>query len=101
MYESDRRIAVEWGRAAKTETGDAFPVRLTVYCDDRYGMLKQMTSIITDEKSNIRNVEAQTSNTQATIDIVLDIDDLSHLRRIITGLRKIPGVHDVQRMQKI
>jgi hypothetical protein len=27
--------------------------------------------------------------------------DLKHLERIVTGVRKIPGVRDVQRMQKI
>ncbi|HVZ59209.1 MAG TPA: TGS domain-containing protein, partial [Terriglobales bacterium] len=101
MYESDRRIDVEWGRAAKEDSLSGFPVRLTVYCDDRYGMLKQMTAIITDEKSNIRNIEAKTSNTLATIEIVLDIDDVAHLQRIMNGVRKIPGVHDVQRIQKL
>jgi GTP pyrophosphokinase len=64
-------------------------------------MLKQMTAIITDEKSNIRNIEAKTSNTLATIEIVLDIDDVAHLQRIMNGVRKIPGVHDVQRIQKL
>jgi len=32
---------------------------------------------------------------------VIDIEDLNHLQRIVTGLRKIPGVRDVQRIQKI
>jgi len=40
-------------------------------------------------------------NSQAVVDIVLDISDLKHLETIITGLRKIPGVRDVQRLQKI
>jgi ACT domain len=31
----------------------------------------------------------------------MDIADLKHLERIIQGLRKIPGVHDVQRLQKV
>jgi hypothetical protein len=33
--------------------------------------------------------------------VVLDIADVSHLNRIVTGLRKIPGVHEVQRIQKL
>ncbi len=100
MYESDRRIAVEWSRAEKGEEALPYSVKLVVACDDRYGMLKQITSLISDENSNIRNIEARTGNTQASIDIVLDINDVSHLQRIITGVRKIPGVHDVQRVQK-
>ena len=64
-------------------------------------MLKQITAVISDTKTNIRNIEARTGNGQANVDIVLDIADLKHLEKIITGVRKIPGVHEVQRLQKI
>ncbi|MGI9102908.1 MAG: ACT domain-containing protein [Terriglobales bacterium] len=102
LYESDRRIDVEWARPAKEDAaGAAFPVKLTVFCDDRSGMLKQMTAVISDENINIRNIEARTANSQATIDVVMEIEDLKHLEKIVGGLRKIPGVHDVQRVQKI
>jgi guanosine-3',5'-bis(diphosphate) 3'-pyrophosphohydrolase len=99
MYESDRRITVEWARQDGDSTG--YPVKLTVFCDDRAGMLKQITSIISDDNTNIRNIEARTANSQANIDVVIDIEDLKHLERLISGLRKIAGVHDVQRVQKV
>ena len=35
------------------------------------------------------------------IDVILDIADLKHLEQIIKGVRQIPGVHEVQRLQKI
>ena len=35
------------------------------------------------------------------MDIVADIADLKHLERIVSGVRKIAGVRDVQRMKKI
>src|ERR1700751_5989515 len=87
MYEPARRIDVEWGRDEGAPS--AYPVKLTVFCDDRFGMLKQITAIISDSKTNIRNVEARTANGQANIDIVLDIADLKHLENIVTGVRKI------------
>jgi GTP diphosphokinase / guanosine-3',5'-bis(diphosphate) 3'-diphosphatase len=99
MYEPERRIDVAWARDESTP--NSYPVKLTVFCDDRYGMLKLITGVIGDAKSNIRNIEARTANSQAVVDIVLDISDLKHLETIITGLRKIPGVRDVQRLQKI
>ncbi len=99
LYEPERRIDVEWARDESTPT--AYPVKLTVYCDDRFGMLKSITGIIGDAQSNIRNIAAHTANSQASVDIVLDISDLKHLEQIIAGLRKIPGVHEVQRLQKI
>ncbi len=99
MYEPERRIEVEWARDESTPT--AYAVKLTVYCDDRFGMLKNITSVIGDAQSNIRNIGARTENSQASVEIVLDISDLKHLEQIMTGLRKIPGVHEVQRLQKI
>jgi len=105
MYEPERRIAVEWGKdgsvgtAPVWETG--FPVKLVVLCDNRPGMLKQITAVISDANTNIRNIEAKTAETHATVDIIVDIADLKHLERIIPGVRKIPGVRDVQRVQKV
>ena len=99
MYEPERRIDVEW--ASDESTPSAYPVKLTVSCDDRFGMLKQITAVISDTKTNIRNIEARTGNGQANVDIVLDVADLKHLQEIVAGVRKIPGVHDVQRLQKV
>jgi GTP pyrophosphokinase len=99
LYEPERKIDVEWARDESTPT--AYPVKLTVFCDDRFGMLKSITGVIGDAKSNIRNITAHTANSQASVEVVLDISDLKHLEQIIVGLRKIPGVHEVQRLQKI
>jgi len=99
LYEPERKIDVEWSH--DDGTPNAYPVKLTVFCDDRFGMLKQITAVISDTQTNIRNIEARTNNGQANVDIVLDIADLKHLENIVNGVRKIPGVHDVQRLQKI
>ena len=99
LYEPERKIDVEW--AQDDSIPSSYPVKITVFCDDRFGMLKQITSVISDTKTNIRNVEARTYNGQGNIDVILDIADLKHLENIINGVRKIPGVHDVQRLQKI
>jgi len=99
LYEPERRIDVEWARDEGTPS--SYPVKITVFCDDRFGMLKQITAVISDTKTNIRNIEARTSNGQANIDVILDIADLKHLENLINGVRKIAGVHDVQRLQKI
>ena len=99
LYEPERRIDVEWARDEGTPS--SYPVKLTVFCDDRFGMLKQITAVISDAKTNIRDVQVRSANAQANVDVVLDIADLKHLENIINGVRKIPGVHDVQRLQKV
>jgi GTP diphosphokinase / guanosine-3',5'-bis(diphosphate) 3'-diphosphatase len=102
MYEADRRIAVEWAKPPKAANGRAtYPVKLTVFCEDRPAMLKQLTAVISEDETNIRNIEARTADSRATIDIVIDIEDVKHLERVIAGMRKIPGIHDVQRLNKV
>jgi GTP pyrophosphokinase len=105
MYEPERRIAVEWGKDGSVGTAPVwqtgFPIKLVVLCDNRPGMLKQITAVISDADTNIRNIEAKTAETHATVDIIVDIADLKHLERIISGVRKIDGVRDVQRVQKV
>ena len=104
MYEADRRIAVEWAKPAKIskqEGGATYPVKLTIFCDDRPAMLKQLTAVVSDDNTNIRNIEARTADSQATIDMVIDIEDVKHLERIMIGLRKIAGIRDVQRLNKV
>jgi GTP diphosphokinase / guanosine-3',5'-bis(diphosphate) 3'-diphosphatase len=101
MYEPDRRIAVEWGKDEAANRQAGYPVKLAVHCDNRPGMLKQIATVISDANTNIRNIEAKTAEDHATVDLVADIADLKHLERIVTGVRKIPGVREVQRMQKL
>jgi GTP diphosphokinase / guanosine-3',5'-bis(diphosphate) 3'-diphosphatase len=104
LYESDRRIAVEWARAPEVKSGPAqtYPVKLTIHCDDRAGMLKEITAVISDEHANIRTVETHPGDAgDAQIEFVLDAEDVRHLNRLVQGLRRLPGVRDVQRAQKL
>ena len=79
-----------------------YPVKLTVYCDDRTGMLKELTAVISDDGTNIRGVDTKPSGaSEAAVDFVVEADDMRHLTRIVTGLRRVPGVREVQRAHKV
>jgi len=106
LYEPERRIAVEWSSKGAAKVAGAlgagtYPVKITVFCDDRAGMLKQLTAVISDSNTNIRNIGTRTTDGQAQIDVVVDIEDVKHLERIVSGVRKISGVREVQRVQKL
>ena len=107
LYESDRRIEVDWSAtaAAPGETApkpNTYPVKLTVLCDDRAGLLKEFTAIISDDGTNIRSVDTkpQTDGT-ITVEFVIETVDVKHLTKLSQNLRKVPGVRAVQRVQKI
>jgi len=98
MYEVERKIEVEWARAA-TET---FPVRVVVHTDDRPGMLNQLTSVLAAEQSNIRSLEASSDDKRgdgAIIDMTVEVRDKKQLERVAAGIRRISGVRDVERTQ--
>ena len=98
MYEVERKIDVEWARAV-TET---FPVRVVVHTDDRPGMLNQLTSVLANEQSNIRSLEASSDDKRgdgAIIDMTVEIRDKKQLERVAAAIRRISGVRDVERMQ--
>jgi GTP pyrophosphokinase len=104
LYESDRRIAVEWSRVGDQSAGrpQRYPVKITVFCDDRTGMLKELTAVISDDNTNIRGVDIrQDPNGEAVIEFVVEAEDLRHLNRMVLGLRRVGGVRTVQRTQKL
>jgi GTP diphosphokinase / guanosine-3',5'-bis(diphosphate) 3'-diphosphatase len=94
LYDPERRIEVAWESDDETR----FEVRITVLSEDRPGMLAKITSAIADAKSNIKNVEARTfEDRRGEITLVLDIQDLSHLERILEKVKGIDGVYHVER----
>jgi GTP diphosphokinase / guanosine-3',5'-bis(diphosphate) 3'-diphosphatase len=104
LYESDRRIAVEWSRVGDEIPGrrQRYPVKITVFCDDRAGMLKELTAVISDDDTNIRGVDTRhDKDGEAAVEFVVEAEDLRHLNRMVLGIRRVPGVRSVQRTQKI
>ena len=71
-------------------------------CDDRPGLLKEFTAIISDDNTNIRSVDTKAPvDGTVNVDFVIETVDVRHLTRLTQNLRKVPGVRDVHRVQKI
>ena len=56
--------------------------------------------MISNVRSNIQNIEARTGDDKASIDVTLDIVDVDHLDQIVSSLRKIDGVFEVERVMQ-
>ncbi len=95
MYDAERKIDVDWARDAS----DTFPVRIVVHTDDRPGLLHQLTSVLSDEKSNVRSLEAKAeSGDTALIEMTVDVRDKKQLEKLCAAFRRISGVRDVERL---
>ncbi|MBV9302728.1 MAG: bifunctional (p)ppGpp synthetase/guanosine-3',5'-bis(diphosphate) 3'-pyrophosphohydrolase [Acidobacteriaceae bacterium] len=101
LYESERKIDVEWARSAS----EPLPVKVVIFTDDRPGILNQLTSILSAEQSNIRTLEARGDQSRtddsAIVDITMEVRDKKQLERVITAFRRVPGVRDIERVRNV
>jgi GTP pyrophosphokinase len=94
MYQTERRIAVEWGGGSSA----TFPVQLSIRAKDRAGLLAEITAVISSAGSNIHNLESRPDKLNARIDANLEIADRRQLETILVNIRKISGVYGVERV---
>jgi GTP pyrophosphokinase len=99
MFDPGRKIDVEW---APGKDGDSlFDVKLQLEVDDRQGLLAKVVSTIAEEKTNIKNAEAQTYDTaEAKIVIIISVADRKQMDRVIGRVRRIKGVRAVERLRR-
>src|SRR5580692_2758849 len=94
LYQTERRIAVEWGTPGEAK----FLVHLVVRAKDRAGLLAEITAIFSSAGCNIQNLESRPDRLNAQIDVNLEIIDRRQLESILGSIRKISGVYGVDRV---
>ena len=94
LYQTERRIAVEWGGGGTT----TFPVELLIRAKDRSGLLAEITAVISDAGSNIRMLESRPDRQNARVEASLEISDKKQLETILANIRRIAGVYGVERI---
>src|SRR2546423_1019141 len=97
LYQTERRIAVEWGGAGAA----TFQVQLLIRAKDRPGLLADITTVISGAGSNIHTLESRPDRSNARIDASLEIADRRQLETILANIRKVSGVHGVERVYQI
>ena len=100
MYEVERKIDVEWARAVS----ETFQVKLLIHTEDRPGILNQLTQALFAEQINIRSLEARGDDERATdgaiIDVTVEVRDKKQLERVVSAVRRISGVRDIERINQ-
>jgi GTP diphosphokinase / guanosine-3',5'-bis(diphosphate) 3'-diphosphatase len=97
LYQTERRIAVEWGG----NNVATFPVELVIRAKDRAGLLADVTAVISGAGSNIRMLESRPDKQNARVEASLEITDKRQLESILTNIRRIQGVYGVERTFKV
>jgi GTP pyrophosphokinase len=100
LYEVERKIEVEWARAVQ----ETFQVKLLVRSEDRPGMLNQITNALFQEQTNIHTLETrpgdESSGEGAVVMMTLEVKDKRQLERVVSAIRRISGIRDIERINE-
>jgi GTP pyrophosphokinase len=93
-----RLVEVRWNEQGLAAAG-AFDVDVVVIAADRKGLLRDVSSVFTDEEVPVVAVQTQSDRRteQATMRFTAEISNLAQLRRIMARLGQLPDVIDVRR----
>ncbi|MBW1877461.1 MAG: bifunctional (p)ppGpp synthetase/guanosine-3',5'-bis(diphosphate) 3'-pyrophosphohydrolase [Deltaproteobacteria bacterium] len=93
--DANRRISVEWD----AESGARHAGRIRVHCQDRPGLLANISRVCELAQVNISRAEARpTGDGSSVCTLEVAVRDVGELGRLIKNIEKIKGVDLVQRL---
>lgn len=90
-----RFLQVSWGNAAK----DNYIVDVVIKAYDRTGLLKDITSLLANEKAHVYSLQSSTDKKEniAYFTLTMAIDGLTALSRLLNKLAQVPNVLEARR----
>jgi GTP pyrophosphokinase len=92
--ERERLVRVSWGESKRV-----YPVSVQIKAYDRDGLLKDVSTMVSDEGINLGNFKAVVNQNMVTIDLTLEVREIDQLTRILTRLEALPNVMQVHRVR--
>jgi GTP pyrophosphokinase len=91
----ERQIDVSWAVEHQT----SFQTELNVFCNDRTGILRDITTVLSNEKVGLLGVNSfsNKSHNSALIKLTVEVTDANNLARVVDRLKQLPDVNDVAR----
>ncbi len=95
VQDTGRLMRVSWGDRRLTK----YPAGVRIEALDRAGLLRDVTTMLADEKVNINSIHTQKKPAAATTSLImaLEVSGVEQLYSVMDRLRGIRGVYDVQR----
>jgi len=91
--EPDRIVKVDWG-----EAHELYPVRVKMKAYDRVGLLRDVTTMVSEERVNIASViTKELSDGTVTMELTLHTTGLDQLGKLFAKLEGVRGVTEVTR----
>ncbi len=91
-----RLLEAEWADESAQE--ELFVAEIKIFCNNRTGLLVDITRILTERQIDIRSINSNTSKQGvATVALSFAIRDKEELRVIIDRIRQVEGIIDIER----
>ena len=91
----ERQIEVEWNQ----QIAETYPVKIRIVSHDRMGLLADVVGSISKYGANILNATSETSdNKMVDSFFTIGVEDVSHLEKILSAVKKIKLVQEVKRV---
>jgi GTP pyrophosphokinase len=89
----ERLLAASWGGKG----GAVYEVDIDVEANDRQGLLRDISDVLTREKINVTGASTVSRGLQARMRFTLQLADLDQLGRTLALIREVPGVSSARR----
>jgi len=101
VLDRERLVNVEWDEETPPQEAAKRPVRIAVYIgNDRPGLLSEITGAIGSKNGNITKAEVTVTDDRRGINnFVVEVADLSQLQDIMSAIRDVPDVINVERVR--
>jgi GTP pyrophosphokinase len=93
-----RLIDAEWNVADGKESGGVYPAEIKIYANNRTGVLVDISKVLTENKIDVTSMNVRTSKQgTATISIGFEINGKEQLNEIISKIRNVESILDIER----
>jgi GTP pyrophosphokinase len=94
VRDRERLVHVSWGEARRT-----YPIPVQIKAYDRDGLMKDVSTVISDENINMTGVNVGVSKNLAIFDLTLEVRDIAELSRVLDRLENLPNVLEAKRVR--
>jgi len=93
-----RLIDAEWQLPEQTGEPTMFRANLCIVCDDKMGLLVDISRTFSDEKIEVKSLNARTVKGEAVFNVTINIASKDQLDKVRQRLLNTQGIHDVERV---
>lgn len=96
--EKVRLIDAEWQQDAAGETKGLYLAEIKIFCNDRKGLLVDITKVFTEREISINGINSKTSKQGiATISVSFSVKGKQELESVVEKVRQIESIIDIER----